>query len=300
MVCMDISALIQSAPQVFRDLPFLINLAQLIFYAGLVLTFGGFIMKAYRGYLSVYLRIVGRLVFGFLALVCGMGISWVIPSLSQVPIYAVVQAVFLNVILGGVIASLAIYATLRMISYNVFNLPGIEKAIHNLAEMKDKARKVEKKEKAKHRHGIRHPVRLAGLAGFAAFLVIGLMGFQGFPNTMAELGFSQEDMERMADQMDYINREYGDRIGEITIDSEMMEECMGAVSLLQDQEAMAAARPYSNPSAEGLIEEYTGEDVTEMYSIQAESGFYILSITQSQACLSTIRTVCVCESIEGM
>ena len=275
MVCMDISALIQSAPQLFRDLPFLINLAQLIFYAGLVLIFGGFIMKAYRGYLSVYLRIVGRLVFGFLALVCGMGISWVIPSLSQVPIYAVVQAVFLNVILGGVIASLAIYATLRMISYNVFNLPGIEKAIHKLAEMKDKARKVERKEKAKHRHGIRHPVRLAGLAGFAAFLVIGLMGFQGFPNTMAELGFTPETLGQLSG------------------------ECAGALSLYDNQDSLTT-QPYTNPSVEAIIEEYTGENVTQMYSIETEDGFYISTFTQNKTCLSTTNIVCMCYDIDDI
>jgi hypothetical protein len=294
---MDISALIQSAPQVFRDLPFLINLAQVIFYAGLVLTFGGFIMRAYSGYMSGLVRFAGRLVFGFLALLCGMGISWIIPPFSQIPLYAAVQVVFIDIILGGAIATVVLYAALGMISYNIFNLPGIEKAIQKLEGMKDRARKAEKEERASHRHGIRHPVRLAGLAAFAAFLVIGLVGFQGFPDTMTELGFTQEDMESMADQIEYISTEYGDKIGDIVIDSEGMEECMGALSLLEDQGAMATARPYSSPSAENLVEEYTGEDVTEMYSIQAEIGFYILSITQSQACLSTISNVCLCEEV---
>jgi hypothetical protein len=296
-MALDISGIMESAPQMFRDLPFIINLVQLVFYAGLVLTFGGFVMRAYKGHLSGPMKIVGRLAFGFLALVCGIGISWAIPPLSSVPIYAIMQAVFLNIIIGGVIATVVLYAVLRMISYNVFNLPGIDREIKHLEGMRKRAGEVEKEEKARNRRGIRHPVRLAGVVGLAAFLVIGLAGFQGFPDVLAELGFTQEDMESMAEQIEYVNEEYGDRIGEVLGDTEKLRECAGAMSLLQDQEAMSSMEPYTSAAVEGMVGEYTGEAVTGMYSIRSGPGFYVLALTQSRACLATLSVVCVCEDI---
>jgi hypothetical protein len=295
MVFMELSSLMQSAPQLFRDLPLLMNLAQLIFYAGLALTFGGIIMRAYSGYVPGPARFAGRLVFGFLAVITGIGISWVIPYFSSVPIYMAVQSL-LNVIPGGMIATAALYLALKMISYNIFNIPGTEKEIRKLEELKEKARKVERSERGKGRHGIRHPVRLAGLAAFAGFLAIGLMGFQGFPNTMAELGFSQDDFSRMADQIELLNEAYGDSIGEITGDD--MEECMGAVSLLRDQDAIAEAQPYSSPGVEMLVKGYTGEDIRQMYLVESEGKSYILSITTGQACLSTTSAICLCQETE--
>jgi hypothetical protein len=296
-MALDLTSIIQSAPQVFRDLPFILNLVQLVFYASLVLTFGGFIMKAYKGFLSWPMRILGRLIFGVLALICGIGISWVIPPFSNQFIYNIVQTLFINIILGAAIASLVIFVNLRMISYHIFNLPGIEKSIKHLQEMKVKAGEVEKEEQAKNRIGIRHPVRIAGLVGFAVFLVFGLVGFQGFPNVLAELGLTQQDLDMMAEQVEFVNTEYGDRIGEILGDSSKLQECSGAVELMQDQETLSSMQTYTNPSVKQMVEDYTGETVTEMFSIQAEPGFYVFSMTQNKACLSTLSVVCVCEDI---
>lgn len=281
----------QSAPQLLRDLPLFINLAQLVFYTGLALTFGGIIMRGYKGYISGYLRFAGRLAFGFLAVITGIGISWVIPYLSGVPLYMALQA-FLNVIPGGIMATVVLYLALRMASYNIFNIPGMEKEMHRLEGLRDRARKVGKGEKASNKHGIRHPVRLAGLALFAVFLAIGLVGFRGLPDTMEELGLSQGDLNRMAGQIEALNEAYGDRIpgtaGEI-------DECMGAVSLLQNQSAIAAARPHTDPAVEAMVEDYTGEDVTGMYLIESEGESYILSVTAGKSCLSTSSAVCVCQ-----
>jgi hypothetical protein len=299
-MALDLLSLIQSAPQILKDLPFIINLVQLVFYASLVLTFGGFVMKAYKGYLSGPMKFLGRLIFGFLALICGMGISWMIPLLSNQFIYNIVQTLFLNIILGGIIATIAIFVTLRMISYHIFNIPGIEKSIKYLQEMKVKAGEVEKEEKAKNRTGIRHPVRIAGLAGLAVFLVIGLVGFQGFPNVLGELGLTQQDLDMMAEQIEFVNAEYGDRIGEILGDSAKLQECSGAFELMQDQEKLSSMQTYTNPGVKQMVEDYTGEAVIEMFSIQAEPGFYVFSMTQNKACLSTLQVVCLCEDINDL
>jgi len=254
-------------------LPLLMNTAQLIFYLGLAFMFGGIIMWAYKGHISGLMKFAGRLVFGFLAVLTGMGISWVIPYFSNISIYVIIQN-FLNVIPGGLIATIVLYATLKMVSYNIFNVPGIEKNIRHLEEMKKKAKGVESEEKARNRHGIRHPVRLAGLVGFAAFLAIGLAGFQGFPNVMED-----------------IFEEFG--IGQLS------GECAGALSLYENRGSIAP-QPYTNPNVEAMVEDYTGEDVTQTYSIETEDGFYISTFTQNKACLSTTNTVCMCYDIDDI
>lgn len=296
-MALDLQGLIQSAPQIFRDLPFILNLVQLVFYASLVLAFGGFIMKAYKGFLSGPMRVLGRLIFGFLALISGIGISWIIPPFSNMFIYNIVQTLFINIILGAAIASLIIFVTLRMISFHIFNIPGIEQGIKHLGEMKVKAGEAERDEQAKNRTGIRHPVRIAGLVGLAVFLVIGLLGFQGFPNVLAEFGLTQQDLDMMAEQVEFVNSEYGDRIGDILGDTGKLQECTGAANLLQDQEKLSSMQTYTNPTVKQLVEDYTGETVIEMFSIQAEPGFYVFSMTTNKGCLSTLSVVCLCEDI---
>lgn len=290
-MAMDLSILLEAAPQLFRDLPFIINLVQLIFYTGLILTFGGFVMRGYSGHISGTAKFIGKLVFGFLTVITGIGISWLIPNFVNIKIYEIFQTVFLNIILGGAIATVVMYISLKMISHNIFNVRGIERTIKRLQNLHKKAKEVEKKEKQSHRHGIRHPVRITGALLLISFLAIGIGGFRGFSNPIEELGFSQDDLETMAEQLDTINQEYGDRISEISD----MTACMGAIDLLEDQEAFSNASTYNNPDAELMIENYTGESVTSMFSIQSSGGFFIFSLTDTRTCISTLDTVCICK-----
>jgi hypothetical protein len=268
---------------------------QLVFYAGLAFTFGGFIMKAYSGFMSGKMRLVGKLVFGFLAVVSGVGISWMIPVFSEFYIYSVLQSLFINVMIGGIIATAMFFLALKLISYHVFNIQGIESEIDRLHRLKNKELEIERKERSGKRHSIRNPVRIAGLGALAGFLIIGLVGFTGFPNPMEELGFSQDDLEDMADQMESINENYGDRIAEILESTEKLGECMGAAELLQDQSVLSDAQPYTDLATKRMVEEYAGEFVTVMYQLRSVENVYILSITENQVCLSTPTVMCLCQ-----
>jgi hypothetical protein len=294
-VALDLATIVASAPQLLRDMPLIINIVQLVFYLGLAMTFGGYIMRGYGGFISGPVRLVGRLVFGFLAVVGGLGISWLLPYFSDVMIYRVMQALFLNVIIGGIISTIVLFAALRMVSHNIFNIPGIEHAIKRLEDLRKKALEVERKERTSKRQGIRHPVRFGGVVVLAVFLVISLMGFTGFPNPMEELGFSQRELNRMADQMDQINDDYGDRIGEI-----LSDECSGVVSLLSDQDAISGAQPYRNTQVQDMVEDEAGEAVQSMFIIDSVDDSFVLAVTDNQTCIATMNTVCLCQTSAGL
>jgi hypothetical protein len=289
---MDLTGILQSAPQILRDTPFLINLFQLLLYAGLILTFGGFVMKAYRGYLSAPARVLMRVVFGFLALVTGLGITWLIPDFSDVMVYNVIQALFLNVIIGGAVATVVLFLALRMVSYHIYNIKGLEKEIDELEKLEEKARNVERKEKQKRWEGIHHPVRVGGLALLASFLVVGLIGFGGFPSPMEEMGITQKDLDMMADQIESMS----DYLGGVEIGPEWIDECMGATSLMS-MDSISRAQSYSNPEVRRMIEDHTGESVSEMYSVTSDMKMFVMSITDTKFCVSTTTTICACNSL---
>ncbi len=286
---MDFSALLQSAPQLFRDMPLIINMVQLVFYAGFALTFGGYVMKGYRGFISGRMRLLGRLAFGTLAVMCGIGISWAFPFFSEAYIYQIMQTLFINVIIGGILATAVLFTAVRLASHNIFNVPGIDRAIENLKKLKKNAKEVEKSDMGKKRQGIRHPVRMAGVAVLAVFLVFSLAGFRGFPSPMEELGFSQGDLENMADQMDQISGEYGDQL-----EGMLSPECMGAVDVLQDQASLEQARSYSSPTLEQAVREQTGEEVSSMIMLDSGEDTYVVSMTSNYVCISTLDSLCLC------
>jgi len=295
---MDYDLLMQSAPQIFRDLPFLMNLAQLMLYIGIAFTFGGLIMMAYHGHISRPARFAGRFAFGFLALICGFSLAGFLPQLSDVYIYTAIQSIFLNVIIGGAIATAILYGTLKLVSWHIYNIHGIDNSIIGLKNLRNEAKEVQAKEKEHHMTGIRHPVRIAGLCIFASFLVLSLIFFPGFPNPMKGLDMSQDDLKEMAAQLDIINDEYGN-LGDI---SELMDdpECMGVIELLNDQDAMDSAETYSNQAVQERIEQKAGEPVITMYGIRSGQSFFIAGITENKACIATLTKVCICRDLDSI
>jgi hypothetical protein len=287
------TTVISSAPQILREAYFWINLFQLIFYAGLILTFGGFITRALKDHFEGPWMVVGRLIFGFLALVTGLGISWLFPRFSTASVFLILQGLFLDILIGGAVASVILYLALRLVSYHLYNIKQIEERIDELEELEEKARKIEKQEHEQHKEGIRNPIRVIGLALLAAFIVIGLLGFRGFPSPMEQMGLSQEDLDRMASSLEQLSEEDLESLGEMTGDSDKLAECMGAVDLL-DPNVLAGAVPYDNPEAQRMVEDYAGEPVQAIYQITSDDGFYIFSLTETKACLSTTRVVCMC------
>ena len=147
------SVLIESSPLVFGAV---LALAAINIYGiGLILsTVLGWNFAA-SVVLGAAIVVAYTLLGGFLAVVCGIGLSWLFPFFSEVYMYRLMQALFVNVIIGGIIAAVVLYFALKMVSHNIFNIPGIDSAIKRLQERKKKALEVERKESLHKKQGIR-------------------------------------------------------------------------------------------------------------------------------------------------
>ena len=98
-------------------------------------------------------------------------------------------------------------------------------------------------------------------------------------------------MSCMADTMEGAD----ELLGEMPSDPETLNECMRAAEVLSDQATIAAAKPYTDSLIEGLVEERTGEDVTGLYTITSGPHTYILALTETQTCLTTMDAICMCQ-----
>ena len=287
----------QSLPFLLRNFSFFMNLSMVTLYALYVFWMGGYVMKGYAGFVKGPVRIVGRIAFGLLALVCGIGISSIIPPLSSDFFIGIIQDIFIDPIIGIVISTVILYVSLKMVSHDIYNIPGIERAIKRLESLKKKAADVEKKEKLHKKEGIRHPIRLGGVVLLAVFLIASLLLFQGFPNPMdgfGEFGFDQDDLDTIADQVG----EAGDIVDELPDDPDVLEECMKATAILQDQATIAGAEPYRNTEIETLVEERTGENVAGMYTVSSDTDTFVLVVTATQTCLTTMTDICICQDTQ--
>jgi hypothetical protein len=297
-MAVDITSLLQTLPDMVRTLPFYLNLFQLMFYATLTFTLGGLIIRAFGGYIPYFMKILGRLVFGFLALVTGLGIAWIIPSLSEIYIFQVMQELFLDVAIGAAISACILFVTLKMASYHLYNVAFIRRRIEDLRNLEEKALKIQQTERAKRKTGLRHPVRMIGIAAMGIYIAFGLVGFYGFPSFMKEIGITEEDLGAFADQIDNLMGEYGGTIADIIRSPTSMQDCTKAVGIIDNNEALSSLQPYDNSTIRAMVEEFSGETVNEMYSVQLEGKLYILAITPNQGCVSSTRVVCMCKDLD--
>ena len=129
-----------------RNFSLIMNISLLIMYGFLVFWMGGYVMRGYAGFVRRAVKWVGRLAFGFLSLICGLGISSFIPSFTNDFFLGLLQRLFINAIIGVVISTVVLYFALKMVAHNVFNIPGIDRAIKRLQDRKKKALDVESKE----------------------------------------------------------------------------------------------------------------------------------------------------------
>ena len=135
------------------------------------------------------------------------------------------------------------------------------------------------------------------LTNLAVFLIASLLLFQGFPNPMdgfGEFGFDQDDLDTIADQVG----EAGDIVDELPDDPDVLEECMKATAILQDQATIAGAEPYRNTEIETLVEERTGENVAGMYTVSSDTDTFVLVVTATQTCLTTMTDICICQDTQ--
>ena len=295
MAIPDISGLLSVAPAMMRDLPQILNGMQIIFYVVLILGFGSIIVKGYRGHAHFAIKMLMRLGFGFVALVCGIGISGIIPAFSNNTFYTIIQSMIINPFLGIIISTIVLTVSLYMISHNIFNVPGIKKQIEKLQNKLKKAEEIASKGISKLT-----PVRIGGIVILIIFLIISLINFHGFPSMGDDLfsliGLTPEDVEDLSGYMDDIGLGGG---------GDAPEGCAPTLTLIQAnlEDFMASRLPTSSDQAvKSMIESGSGMSMVMIYQVTHDQRNFFLGISGdgSNVCSATQDTFCGCVDLESV
>lgn len=286
MAIPDISQLIQIAPTMMRDLPQMLSGLQVIFYIVLILVFGSIIIKGYRGYMHFALRLLLRLGFGFVALVCGLGLSGIIPMFSADAFYTMIQSIIINPFIGIVISTAVLMVSLYLISHNIFNIPGIKKHIAKLQEKLKKAEEVTSKTVKRKLE----PIRIVGIVILIVFLVFSLLNFQGFPSLSEDLfsfiGITPEEVE-----------ELGEYIEGMGIGKEIPEDCVPILTLIDDNydDFLNDRLPEStDPGIKSMIESNSGLTIAKVYQVTYDQRNFFLGVAEDNICSATATEFCEC------
>ncbi len=293
MAIPDISGLLSIAPAMMRDLPQILNGMQIVFYIVLILGFGSIIVKGYRGYAHFAIRMLMRLGFGFVALVCGIGISGIIPAFSDNTFYMMIQSMIINPSLGIIISTIVLTISLYMISHNIFNVPGIRKQIEKLQNKLKKAEEIASR-------GINrlNPVRIGGIAILVIFLIVSLINFQGFPSMGDDLfsfiGLTPEDVEDLTGYMD-----------DMGLGGDAPEGCVPTLTLIEAnlEDFMASRLPVSGDQAvKSMIESGSGMNMVMVYQVTHDQRNFFLGISGdgSNVCSATHDTFCGCTDLKSV
>ena len=296
----DFSNMLAFAPEIIRSMPLIFQTVQIVAYLFFVLFFGSIIIRGFRGYLPWHMKLLGRLGFGFIALVCAVAFAPLIP-LESTGIYRIIFTLMqLNLWIAGIISSVVLTLSLFLISNKIYNVRGMEKAMDKLKARLEKAKHVMKDMSGKSIiQNLLHPVRLAGIIVFAGFIAFALINFRGFPNptenVLSAIGLNQSDIDNLAG---YINAVSPNQT------APMPEGCVSPLVLAQNfQEAILqnSLPVYADSGIKTLIESNSKESVELMYRIEYNQRVYALAITTKQSvCSATGSQFCGCINLGSM
>lgn len=276
-----IAQAIFSSPESFL---LLLNLIQIVVHLGLAMFFGWIIMMGWRTYSRGVIKFFLRLGFGFVALICGIGLSGLISSsLLAGPLAEMLSLMQIDIMFGGLISAFILMISIYLISTNIYNVGGLKKGIERLQErlriaeglMKKTGRAVNSKA----------PTMLIGVAMLVVLVVLSLANFQGYPSIADEigsfLGFSPSDM------------------GE-----SQAAGCIPPISLLMaNMEKIQSGdfEPYSDATLEGVIEAESGHLISTMLLIEHEGRDYVIAMSPDQfICVATTTDFCSCMDISQL
>jgi uncharacterized membrane protein len=290
----DFSNMLAFAPEILKGMPLIFQTIQAVAYVFFILFFGSFVIRGFRGYLPWHMKLIGRLGFGFIALVCAVALAPLIP-LESTGIYRVIFTLMqLNLWIAGIISSVVLTLSLFLISNKIYNVNGMEKAMEKLKARLEKAKDVMKEMSGKSFvQNLLQPVRLAGIIVFAGFLVFALINFRGFPNptenVLSAIGLNQSDIDKLAGYIDAVSPNQT---------APMPEGCVSPLELAQNfHEAIFqnSLPVYADSGIKSLIESNSKETVELMYRIEYNQKVYALATTTKQSvCSATGTTFCGC------
>jgi hypothetical protein len=296
----DFSSMLAFAPEMLRGLPVIFQTVQIVAYLFFILFFGSIVIRGFRGYLPWYMKLLARIGFGFIALICAVALAPLI-SIGSTGIFKLIFTIVqLNLWIAGMISTAVLAISLFLISNKIYNVPGMEKAIEKLKLRMEKAKSVEKEMAGKTIiQRILEPLTIAGIVIFVAFIAIALINFRGFPNpsdnVLSAIGLNQSDLDKLSGYIETVSPGQNEN---------MPEGCVSALELAQNfrQDIVNNRLPaYSDSGMKSLIESSSGESVFQMYRIEYKQKVYALATTTKQSvCSATGNIFCGCINFGSM
>ena len=296
----DFSNMLAFAPELLKGMPLIFQTIQIVAYIFFILFFGSIVIRGFRGYLPWHMRLLARLGFGFIALVCAVALGPLIPTESTGIYRIIFTLIQLNLWIAGVISASVLAISLFLISSKIRNIRGMEKAMDRLKARLEKARSIEKEMAGKTLvQKLTQPMVLAGIIILAVFLIASLVNFRGFPNpsenVLSAIGLNQSDIDMLGSYMEAVSPNQS---------APMPEGCVSALELAQNfqQDIIQNSLPvYTDPAMKALIESESHESVELIYRIEYRQRVYALAITTKQSvCSATGTLFCGCINLGSM
>lgn len=296
----DFSNMLAFAPELLRGMPLIFQTIQIVAYIFFILFFGSIVLRGFRAYLPWHMKLLARLGFGFIALVCAIALGPLIPTEST-GIYRIIFTITqLNLWIAGIISAAVLAVSLFLISSKMPNIRGMEKAMDRLKLRMEKARSIEKDMAGKTVvQKLTQPMMLAGIIILAGFLVVSLVNFRGFPNpsenVLSAIGLNQSDIDTLGSYIEAVSPNQT---------APMPEGCVNPLELAQNfqQDILQNSLPvYTDNAVKTLIESESGESVELMYRIEYKQKVYALAITAKQSvCSATSTQFCGCINLGSL
>lgn len=296
----DFSNMLAFAPELLRGMPLIFQTIQAVAYVFFILFFGSIIIRGFRGYLPWYMKLIGRVGFGFIALVCAVAFAPLVP-IDSTGIYKIIFTLMqLNLWIAGIISAMVLTLSLFLISNKIYNIRGMEKAMERLKVRLERAKDIAKEMSGKTLiQNLMQPVRIIGIVVFAGFLVFALINFRGFPNpsenVLSAIGLNQSDIDKLSGYIEAVSPNQT---------APMPEGCVSPLELAQNfQEAILqnSLPAYADSGIRTLIESNSKESVELMYRIEYKQKVYALAITTKQSvCSATGSLFCGCINLGSM
>ncbi len=275
-----IAQAIFSSPESFL---LLLNLIQIAVHLSLAMFFGWIIMMGWRTYSKGAVKFFLRLGFGFVALICGIGLSGFVSGFFTGPLAEILSIIQLDIMIGGLVSAFILMVSIYLISTNIYNVGGLNKEIERLQERLKVAEGLLKK--TGRAVNSKAPTMLIGVAILIVLVVFSMVNFRGYPSIADEigsfLGFSPADTGS------------GQAAG-----------CIPPISLLMaNMEKIQGGdfEPYMDATLESEIETESGHQIEAMLLIEHEGRDYVIAMSPDQyICVATTTDFCSCMDISQL
>ena len=255
---------------------------QIILYILFILFYGSIIIKAFRGYLPWHMKLLARIGFGFVSLICSIALAPLLP-INVAGIYKIIQ---LDFMVASIISAAVLTISVFLASHKIYNIRGMEKSLEKLKSGLEKAKSIEKEMGNKTLvQKLTQPLRLVGIIALAAFIIFSLASFRGFPDMSEKVmsGVYETAMDIQGSNQT------------------VSQNCVSPLELAQnfgDQMIKGELPTYVDSATQSLIESNSGESVIQMYRLDYKQRVFAFAVTSKQSlCSSTGTEFCGCISL---